>query len=409
MFKRKTSESELNLTLDNNPKTVINKNYNNYYKTIEKKSKIETKTINNKITNVLNTKQINKSLKKKKEDSESESDSDSDYEDSEDDDDDDDVKVSKSKSTTTTFNVGGKSKISYSTLEKSCNTLKDDWPQWRKDLYHKGWAVVPNVVPTDRCATYSSAFWDWMENFNTGVKRDDSSTWVNSNWPGNIHGIFQHYAFGQNQFVWDIRVEQPIIDVFTKIYNTDKLGSNKFGFRCVQGFLNLNHCQDNDGGLIVYEGSHLVHDKYFRETGIDSKGDWWKFDDDPIKLSYFKDCKKVKVNCNIGDIVLWDSRTIHYACAPTTPERCRMVVYVSYQPASLISDSDLKKKVKCFKEKRMTSHWASENIKMFPKNPRTYGNNAIIDRFKYDEKKLPVLTNRAKQLAGLIPYNNSFK
>ncbi|EFA84659.1 hypothetical protein PPL_01649 [Heterostelium album PN500] len=344
--------------------------------------------------------------------------------------------MSTTTTTTTTNstdsnNVG--ERITKDNMESVCNTYRDDWPDWRKHLYHNGWAVVRDVIPTERCKVYSDSFWDWIENFNTGVKRNSKKSWETGSWPSSIHGILQNYAFGQNQFVWDIRSEQPIIDVFTQVYNTDQLlvsfdggnlskpvkkqdkdwyhfdqGSNKFGFRCVQGFLNLNDCQDNDGGLILYQGSHLKHDQYFTETGIDSKGDWYKFEVEPNELSYFKDCKKIKVNCNIGDIVLWDSRTIHYACAPTS-DKCRMVVYVSYQPASLISEADLAKKINCFNEKRMTSHWAAENIKMFAKNPRTFGDSDVINKFRYDEGRLPTLTPRAQQLAGLVPYENQFE
>ncbi|EGG23970.1 hypothetical protein DFA_06108 [Cavenderia fasciculata] len=314
-----------------------------------------------------------------------------------------------------------------SIIEEECNKFKEDWPEWRKHLYEHGWAVVPKVVAVEQCEQYRSKFWDWLEGFKTGIKRNSSSSWTNANWPSQIHGIFQHYALGQEQFVWDIRSEQAIIDVFTQVYNTDQLlvsfdggnlsrpghsskpwahfdqGSSKMGFRCIQGFLNLMDCQDTDGGLVVYDKSHLVHDKFFTESGIDSHGDWYKFDEQPETLPIFKNCKMVKVNCNVGDVVLWDSRTIHYAVHPTS-RSCRMVVYVSYQPASLISEADLRKKQQCFYEKRMTSHWASENIKMFPKNPRTYGDKELLDRFKYDEETLPVLTPRARLLAGLDAY-----
>ncbi|GAM23586.1 hypothetical protein SAMD00019534_067610, partial [Acytostelium subglobosum LB1] len=312
--------------------------------------------------------------------------------------------------------------MSESILEESCNTFREDWPQWRKDLYNNGWAIVRNVVPEERCEVYRSAFWKWLEDFGTGIDRNKRSTWTDEKWPSNIHGILQQYSFGQNQFVWDIRSEQPIIDIFTQIYNTDELlvsfdggnlarpgqdlgrpwphfdqGSEKFGFRCIQGFLNLMDCQQNDGGLIVYEKSHLQHDKYFTEQHINSHGDWYKFNDDPRKLNYFKDCKEIKVCCNVGDVVLWDSRTIHWACAPTAG-KCRMVIYTSYQPASLITKEDLGKKQNAFYEKRMTSHWAAENIKLFPKAPRTHVN------FQFEEETLPTLTDRARKLAGLDAY-----
>ncbi|GAM25630.1 hypothetical protein SAMD00019534_088050, partial [Acytostelium subglobosum LB1] len=333
------------------------------------------------------------------------------------------------KSTPTPTMGNGRKKMTTSTLEESCNTFKEDWPQWRKDLYNNGWAVVRNVVPPERCETYRAAFWKWFEDFGTGIDRNDRASWSSDKWPANLHGILQQYAFGQNQFVWDIRSEQAIIDVFSQIYNTDELlvsfdggnlsrpgkslgkpwyhldqGNTKLGFRCVQGFLNLMDCQQNDGGLIVYDKSHIQHANFYKGEGVESQGDWYKFPEDPRELKYFKDCKEIKVCCNVGDVVLWDSRTIHWAATPTGGN-CRMVVYTSYQPASLITKTDLAKKQKAFNQKRMTSHWAAENIKLFSKTPRTYGNQDLIDNFKYDEKTLPTLNDRARQLAGLDPYD----
>ena len=100
-------------------------------------------------------------------------------------------------------------------------------------------------------------------------------------------------------------------------------------------------------------------------------------------------------------MVLWDSRTVHYASQPHG-DSYRMVVYVSMLPSSRATQSQLKKKKSAFQNKRMTSHWAVP-VKLFNKNPRTYGNDDIINKFKVSDK-LPVLTERGKKLAGLIPY-----
>ena len=68
-------------------------------------------------------------------------------------------------------------------------------------------------------------------------------------------------------------------------------------------------------------------------------------------------------------MILWDSRTVHYAAQPKG-DTYRMVVYVSMLPAIGISETNLKKKRKAFEEKRTTSHWAVP-VKLFPKNPHT--------------------------------------
>ncbi|KYR02712.1 hypothetical protein DLAC_00175 [Tieghemostelium lacteum] len=323
----------------------------------------------------------------------------------------------------------------YKTLELECNTYKEEWSGWRKHLYEHGWAIVPKVVTAECAEQYRQRFWDWLEGFNTGLKRNVPSTHKSENWPGNIHGIFQNYGFGHNQFVWDIRCEPAIINVFKEIYGTDQLlvsfdGGNmsrptnieskpwphfdqahdKFGFHCIQGFLNLEQCGDHDGGLIVYQDSHKQHQPYFEETGEVSTNDWYKFDVDPNTLKHFKQCKKIKVNCQPGDVVLWDSRTIHYACPPQKHKSDvnRTVVYVSYQPAYLALPSDIASKQNAFYNNRMTSHWAA-SVRLFPKTPRTYGNEDLVLKFPISEVNNAVLTDVGRKLAGLIPYEETIE
>ena len=300
-------------------------------------------------------------------------------------------------------------------------------PIFVTNLKNNGWAIVKGVTKADFAQETASKFWKWFENFNTGIDREKPETWKTKDWPVNLHGIIQWYGLGHEQFVWDVRMREEIIKIFAEIYKDDKLlvsfdggncskvsnvktkswahidqGHKKIGFRCVQGFLNLNPCGEKDGGLVVYQGSHKLHEKIW-EGGKKATGDWYKFT--PEELEIFKDCPIVKVCCEPGDIVLWDSRAVHWAKAPELGDksRTRMVVYVSYQPAKLATNATLNKKKTAFKERRMTSHWAAENIKLFPKNPRTYGDDSKIERFKVNTE-LPTLNERGQRLAGLIEY-----
>eukprot|EP01132_Coremiostelium_polycephalum_P010776 gene10776-13196_t len=334
-----------------------------------------------------------------------------------------------------TINYGSNKDISSTTpivneKDKKYNTPREDWKDWRKTLYEKGWVVVPSVVPKERVEQYRNQFWDWLESLGSGILRNDKSTWTNDRWPDNAQGIFLSYAFGQNQFCWDIRSEQGIIDVFSELYNHDPLlvsfdggncsrpksdndqktpwwhfdqAYNKFGFHCIQGLFNMEECGPHDGGLIVYEGSHLQHHNYFKETGAVSEGDWYMFESDPRQLKFFKDCKEIKVCAGPGDLVLWDSRTMHYAIPPSLEQgngKCRMVTYVSYQPASLATPIDISSKQYAFNHKQMTTHWASESVTM-----TTSEFEGKTDRkFNYDPTTLPTLSEKAKKLAGLIPY-----
>eukprot|EP01132_Coremiostelium_polycephalum_P011540 gene11540-14134_t len=314
-----------------------------------------------------------------------------------------------------------------------CNQFQESWPLWRKELYLNGWAIVKNVVPKERVEHYRSEFWTWMEGFGTGINRNSKSTWNNESWPPSLHGILHGYSFAHNQFLWDMRSEESIINIFKEIYKTEKLlvsfdggniskpvispedvdkpwphfdqGIKKQGFHCIQGFLNLQECGPHDGGLIVYQGSHLKHREYFEKTPI-KNSDFVKIEGDPLKNPIFKDCKKIKVCCESGDFILWDSRTIHYACAPDQKlgsGECRMVVYASYQPAYLATQKDIARKLEAFSTKSNTNHWGAEKVKIFPKYQVIKG----VDQKKRftREDPNPILTERAELLAGLVPYD----
>jgi hypothetical protein len=64
-------------------------------------------------------------------------------------------------------------------------------------------------------------------------------------------------------------------------------------------------------------------------------------------------------------------------------------------PRKLSNPLNIKKKQKAFQEMRMTTHWPCK-IKLFPKNPRTYG------KVQQKSTKLPEpkLTELGKRLAG---------
>lgn len=312
-----------------------------------------------------------------------------------------------------------------------------------KELAEKGYTVVKGVVPAERCEQYYASIWEWLASLGTGLDFKDPSTWKSKNWPFAMHGILQHYSVGQEQFVWDVRCEQGIIDVFEAIWGTRKLlvsfdglniskpssyrSNHKWfhtdqrpgrlespwgNFRmhkaltaansyCIQGSLNLLPNGVDDGGLAVLEGSHKLHEKFFTENPqakAKSKRDWYKLESEDY--AFFNGCKEIKICCDPGDVLLWDSRTMHMAYGPTA--RCRSVIYTCYMPASMANPKDVAKKKEAFNAKRMTSHWPCSPM-LFPKNPRIYGTEQK-EREYIVNPKLPVLTDVGKKLAGLVDY-----
>jgi len=109
-----------------------------------------------------------------------------------------------------------------------------------------------------------------------------------------------------------------------------------------------------------------------------------------------KGCAYKKIKCPKGSLVLWDSRTIHCGTeALKTREKpnIRAIIYLCYMPKSIYSKTDFKKREKAFNELRTTNHWGK---KLFPKTPRTYGNE--LPRITMIDK--PVLNEIGRKLLG---------
>lgn len=92
-----------------------------------------------------------------------------------------------------------------------------------KDIYEHqikyGYSVIKSIFSEELCKYAIDELWQFLQTRNTGIKRDQPSTWISINWPSSIHGIQQHHRVGYLPIVWDIRV--AIREVFSEIWNVD--------------------------------------------------------------------------------------------------------------------------------------------------------------------------------------------
>ena len=181
------------------------------------------------------------------------------------------------------------------------------------------------------------------------------------------------------------------------------------GLHCVQGFVNLEESTDRDGCLMVLKGSHLHHQALHARFGSKGKGDWYKLTDEEVEWMKQQDgVTMVKVTAPKGALVLWDSRTIHCNIPPSKRDdvevvdgpRIRHVCYVCMTPRALIKPNQLAKKVGAFNELRTTSHWPHQ-VKLNSLRPNSYGKPIVGEGYRVPR---PVLTDRARQLAGVLAY-----
>lgn len=211
--------------------------------------------------------------------------------------------------------------------------------------------------------------------------------------------------------------------------------------QCVQGILNLAPNGPDDGGLVVLKGSHNANETFFKlhpeSAGAGTWGsmDWHGFNEKEVEWFKSRGCEEIKVcaepggklfcisNCRtrtnqrLTDLILWDSRQIHYNKVPST-QNVRSVMYICYTPASFASQEDLEKKADHFRNRFGTvstpsgrcgvaliflkTHWPHANIfhhedkKIRLGQPDTYSR----DRPAYE----PEESDLVLKLAGVKAY-----
>ena len=82
--------------------------------------------------------------------------------------------------------------------------------------------------------------------------------------------------------------------------------------------------------MVVYEGSHLLHESYFEERNNQSERNWQLIE--PEYLSTINDKRRV-LHVPAGAMVIWDSRTFHqnqHGNLESNEER--MIQYICFFP-----------------------------------------------------------------------------
>jgi hypothetical protein len=190
-----------------------------------------------------------------------------------------------------------------------------------------------------------------------------------------------------------------VIEAFAKLWGTDQLlvsfdginftlpsGNNlpqtqpwphidqsplREGMQCVQGILNFAPNGPQDGGLLVMKGSTMLMPEFFKtHSGTIGRptwgpSDWFGFDESEVKWFEEKGCEIYKVNAEAGDLILWDSRTMHFNCVPSSQNLralvCKylhlvlmvslIVIDACYTPASFAKPETLQQKAELFDQR----------------------------------------------------------
>jgi hypothetical protein len=302
------------------------------------------------------------------------------------------------------------------------------------DLY--GVAVIPCVMDETECTAMVNEIWDFFEHvtqeWEIPINRNDETTWCEFYKLYPLHSmLIQHWGIGHSQASWNVRQNIRIVEIFAHFWECDvndllvsfdglsfnfppeitKRGWNRgntwyhtdqsfttTGFRCVQSFITGLDINDYDATLSIMEGSNKYHEEFKDVYGVTDTSDWYKLSKEQEQFYYERGCQIKNIKCPKGSLVFWDSRTIH--CGIEADKRrlvpnIRSVIYLCYMPRGICNRTNIKKKQKAFEELRTTSHYPCK-IKLFPKNPRTYGNELPI----ISQIEPPILTELGKKLAG---------
>ncbi|TYJ53001.1 hypothetical protein B9479_006378 [Cryptococcus floricola] len=285
-----------------------------------------------------------------------------------------------------------------------------------EDLDTKGWAVVKNVIPLERAQEYEERAYAWLESFGKGFKRDDKDTWKVENMPAfDRGGMFKRHGVHHERFVWDIRSEPDGINIslpYIDDQQTDRAAPwphvdqnpRRRHKHCIQGIANIAPNGPLDGGLKVLSHSVQHFDAFFdahpelEPEGGWPAGDFFMHREEDVGWLKDRGCEWVKVEAGPGDLILWDSRTVHYG-AVAEGDRPRVATYLCYKPAQDGKPDKLEARKQAFAEWAGTTH---DPLEFTVRGTNTLG--PLTPDEKQLPHEIPVLDERARKLAGLIPY-----
>jgi hypothetical protein len=229
-----------------------------------------------------------------------------------------------------------------------------------KELEEKGYTIVKGVLPEEKVQIASHLFYEWINE--VGVK-------------DTFYGMIKE---GHQKHNWYIKTDPAVQDVFKQLWNTNDLvtgfdgncwipkdfsamdtcwthtdqAASKKGLHCIQGFVSLTN--NVDRSLVVYEGSHLLHETYMKDRGLTGSKNWRLID--PEYLKTIQDTRKV-LKVDAGDMVLWDSRTFHQSQYGSNEER--LVQYVCFLPRFHPGNTpgQQRQRFKYYRTRRTTTHW----------------------------------------------------
>eukprot|EP00442_Polarella_glacialis_P027636 CAMPEP_0115069976 /NCGR_PEP_ID=MMETSP0227-20121206/12853_1 /TAXON_ID=89957 /ORGANISM="Polarella glacialis, Strain CCMP 1383" /LENGTH=407 /DNA_ID=CAMNT_0002456431 /DNA_START=33 /DNA_END=1256 /DNA_ORIENTATION=+ len=265
-----------------------------------------------------------------------------------------------------------------------------DDPAWLTHLDTEGYAVVADVVSAAELERAEDLLWQFLEACSPW-RRQDPNSWTDEGLAGIgsvQNGIVNGAGVGQSDFLWFLRTRPLVRQAFERIWSTSELlvsfdvanifrpwhhgfrktvagwwhvdqGGAKTGRHAVQGFVSLYSADGRTGGLTVVPRSHLRH----AEVVEDQQNPEVDYCTVQSYCALMQELPRRLVCCKPGDLVLWDSRTVHAnSPAPEQPvgppnRLLRAVAYVCMTPKSFAPQQVREGRRSAFEHGLSTSHW----------------------------------------------------
>jgi hypothetical protein len=282
--------------------------------------------------------------------------------------------------------------------------------------------------------------WDFLERF--GSLRNNASTWHRIR--ANQFGLISSYGAGQSQFAWFIRSLQKVRQAFAFMWGTDDLiadfggfgvflpltrtaeawyhvdqnSGSRPGLQTYQSFVSLYEQNDSTGGLVVVPRSKWHHAAFCNRSmaywGLPPTHHFLHAPPDDPNLALGR---PVFVRANAGDMVVWDSRTLHcntnsrprsewalgddgddkerHTVGATDPKQQqqpqqqqqqqqqqqlqRVIALVALSPRKFATEEVMKKRRSAVVRRQTTSHWASRFEADEPEHTCMLGSHGLMD------------------------------
>lgn len=305
---------------------------------------------------------------------------------------------------------------------------------FRDELQSQGYVVIKGAIPPEKARYYQQKAFEWLKSFDSTLDLDKPSTWKTADLPvQTILNTYENYGVIHERFMWEARMEPGVLDAFAKVWGTNELlvsfdslnitlpnfkparapwphidqAPRKRGLHCVQGIINLSHAGSEDGSLVVIPGTQAVVEEFF-DTKTDPATWEWKdnrhFSEEEMDWFRARGLNPVKVLAEPGDLILWDSRTVHWGGEPTNKsDTIRTVIYAAYAPAKMATKEALEEKKRVFDAHGATTHWPHDNIRLrglLARRP----DGTIDPRNRSEPLEMPEHTDQLLKLAGLKAY-----